>query len=53
LRAPYSPDDASVRFALAWLAFYFMLIARALAAEREAILLPLERLLQAVSALLR
>jgi hypothetical protein len=49
LNAPDLPDDGTVRFALAWLALYFMLIAGGLAGERDGLLRQPERLPHTVS----
>jgi hypothetical protein len=53
LNTPHSSEDADVRFALAWLALYFMLIAGGLAGEREFILHHVERLSHTVCAPIR
>jgi hypothetical protein len=50
LNAPDLPNDATVRFALAWLAFYFMLIAGGLAVHHDRLTRQPERLPHTVNA---
>jgi hypothetical protein len=50
LNASDLPDDATVRFALAWLVLYFMLIAGGLAMQHDGLPRESERFSHAVNA---